>query len=506
MPSLRARQSSPLHFKEDSSSDSLSPPPSDLSGEESPFESENDLQKTPRNKNNNKRKTKQSSASGKKRRDVKPAKAKKVETEEDIYALPLGTSDEEEDNDDEEDKEGQSDGLEDFTPKVRRNRESGLTLEEKLASKEEDEEKNEKSRSETETPRSNRKRKPQDMLGSDDTKDQMFSMWSQRSGKRQSQGYGSKFRKTPTSSFVDSHPPSSVPQPKSSATSVEPKETSEDEDHKGAVFRAPREIDADALLSDPEIAKSEDDDDSPLSSAISDDLLDIALENEGDTKEVKKDHYNPQDYLCPMCNEPVEPGLLLMFREQPRQRFREQQKFCKSHKQDYAEKEWQDKGYPKIDWDKFKQRLEGHLKDLEKLMIPHISSFYRNVLDTAIANDKGRTFKLSLNGDLLETISCGYYGTRGSEVMLETITTRYGRKLRRLATEDNVVKRAGVVGYTQAVLVPELAVSLIKEDMHVDDNSARQIMRDSITIGEKLNPALNDFVPRAEEDDDDFAN
>lgn len=56
-----------------------------------------------------------------------------------------------------------------------------------------------------------------------------------------------------------------------------------------------------------------------------------------------------------------------------------------------------------------------------------------------------------------------------------------------------------MVPYSQAVLVPELAARLIKEDMDVDDDSARQIMRESIDIGEKLNAAPNDTVPVTEE-------
>lgn len=78
---------------------------------------------------------------------------------------------------------------------------------------------------------------------------------------------------------------------------------------------------------------------------------------------------------------------------------------------------------------------------------------------------------------------------------LQALTTRFSRKLRRLAASDHIVKSAGVVGYAQAVLVPELAVRLVKEDMGVSDEDARQILRDSIDLGEKLNFALNDNVP-----------
>ena len=59
---------------------------------------------------------------------------------------------------------------------------------------------------------------------------------------------------------------------------------------------------------------------------------------------------------------------------------------------------------------------------------------------------------------------------------------------------DNVIRTAGVVAYCQAVLVPELTVLLVKEDMGVDDEDARRILRDSTEIGEKLNFDPNDEV------------
>jgi hypothetical protein len=63
-----------------------------------------------------------------------------------------------------------------------------------------------------------------------------------------------------------------------------------------------------------------------------------------------------------------------------------------------------------------------------------------------------------------------------------------------LATSDHIVKQAGVVGYAQSVLVPELVVRLVKEDMGVNDDAARQILRESIALGEKLNPAMDDEI------------
>ena len=82
---------------------------------------------------------------------------------------------------------------------------------------------------------------------------------------------------------------------------------------------------------------------------------------------------------------------------------------------------------------------------------------------------------------------------------LQAVMNRFSVKLRRLSTNDKIVQAAGVAGYAQSVLVPELAAQLVKEDMGVSDEVARQILRDSIDLGEKLNPAVDDYVPVPDE-------
>ncbi|KAJ5678838.1 hypothetical protein N7462_007082 [Penicillium macrosclerotiorum] len=203
----------------------------------------------------------------------------------------------------------------------------------------------------------------------------------------------------------------------------------------------------------------------------------------------------PRKALCPMCKLEVDPELLMRFEAQPRRRVRDQQQFCASHQQDTAEKEWEAQGYPDIDWDTFDERVQKYFPILEKHLVPDCSSYYRNILDTSLKSGKAQNFRLTLAGDGLEMISCGYYGTKGAGKMLQAVTDRFSLRLRRLATSDHIVKTAGVVGYAQSVLVPELAVCLVKEDMGVSEETARQILRESISLGEKLHPAVDDVVP-----------
>ncbi|KAL4765744.1 RTC4 family protein [Aspergillus foveolatus] len=467
MPTLRPKAKP--HAKEESEDES---PLSSSEIEESDWE-------TPRKK----RKTNAVAASAKNEQKLEPMKE---EPEEDIYALPIGTSDEEEFSDD-----MLSDGLE--RPRTRRTEGNGqmLTLEEKLRQKTDEEKGMERS------PSSSHKRSANKMLGSSDMKEEIFDMWSQPSAKkRRSVTFGR--RKTLDSSMTETHPPSSAPPPKSSVTSVEQDTESSDDEYKGKQrkeFKVPLDFDSDNLPSpSPPLDITDSENDSPLSSAPSYGSIDLSTENEDDSRS----KFNPADYLCPMCKEPVDPGALLVFRAQPKQRIRDQRKFCESHKISSAEQEWKNAGYPTIDWDEFDQRIESHFSEIERLMVPDNSSYYRNYLKSMLKDGKAKNFALKFEGDALEALSCGYYGTRGSERMLQRITTRYARKLRRLAAEDHIVNQAGVVGYTQAVLVPELAIRLIKEDMGVDDASARNIMRESINLGEKMNPAPNDVVPAKE--------
>lgn len=72
-----------------------------------------------------------------------------------------------------------------------------------------------------------------------------------------------------------------------------------------------------------------------------------------------------------------------------------------------------------------------------------------------------------------------------------------------MAKDDTLVAKIGVVGYSQSVLVPELATRLIMDDMNVTADVAREIMRDTVDIGQKINPQQDDVVSFEESDLDE---
>lgn len=80
--------------------------------------------------------------------------------------------------------------------------------------------------------------------------------------------------------------------------------------------------------------------------------------------------------------------------------------------------------------------------------------------------------------------------------------TSFAPKVRRLAASDKLIASVGVAGYVQAVLAPELAVMLVMEDMRVDEDEARAILRDSKAIGDLLNEEEDEMIRDQEGDED----
>ena len=82
--------------------------------------------------------------------------------------------------------------------------------------------------------------------------------------------------------------------------------------------------------------------------------------------------------------------------------------------------------------------------------------------------------------------------------------SNFSPKMRRLAASDKLISSSGVSGYVQAVLVPELAVVLAKEDMGVDDDErARAILRESVEIGDLLNEEEDEVVRLPDRDEEE---
>ncbi|KAI9839339.1 MAG: hypothetical protein M1837_002224 [Sclerophora amabilis] len=191
---------------------------------------------------------------------------------------------------------------------------------------------------------------------------------------------------------------------------------------------------------------------------------------------------------CPICKEVVEQEFLESFSGGARMNVRKQASFCRAHKTESAKTEWSKRKYPVIDWTELPKRFKQFYPHLRDILLGKEKSFYRNVLEANVKTGKNRTLQQSLLTQGFTTLTPGYYGSRGAQVMMESIMSEFSSQMRKLAASDRLISSGGVSGFVQAVLVPELAVSLVKEDMVVeDDEKARTILKDSIEMGDLLN-------------------
>ncbi|KAI8635381.1 RTC4-like domain-containing protein [Xylariaceae sp. FL1651] len=215
-----------------------------------------------------------------------------------------------------------------------------------------------------------------------------------------------------------------------------------------------------------------------------------------DLVEIEEIQY-PATPRCPMCHEVVDRELLDKHLQRGKMSIRKQTAFCRSHKRQSAFKSGTEKGYPDIDWGTLDSRCSAHQEALQSILEGTQPSHYRNVLKDKVDSGKNRT--LLTNSD---NLTPGYYGPRGLQVMTEFIMRTLSSVIRKRAVEDRLISARSYTGYVQAVLVPELTARLIMEDMSVTEEKAREILQDSIEIGELLHEEMRDVVRNEEEGDE----
>ncbi|KAI2781661.1 RTC4-like domain-containing protein [Daldinia loculata] len=192
---------------------------------------------------------------------------------------------------------------------------------------------------------------------------------------------------------------------------------------------------------------------------------------------------------CPMCHEVVDAELLAKHSDHGRMNIKKQAAFCRLHKRRAALDSGARKGYPKINWEKLNTRLDMYQGLLKEILEGTRQSHYRELLRENVEAGKNRTL---LKTD--DSLTPGYYGPHGLRVMTEYILRTLSSVIRKRAVEDRLVSARGYTGYVQAVLVPELAVRLIMEDLDIAEEKARDIMLESIDVGELLYEDSGDVI------------
>lgn len=230
--------------------------------------------------------------------------------------------------------------------------------------------------------------------------------------------------------------------------------------------------------------------------------LDVRIDDES---MVDKRQLGPGMALCPLCAEQVDEKLLQQFSNGERMKLVRQVRFCRMHNKVSAQKIWDERGYPAVDWASLQARIDGH-HDFLKSIIMGTRSHFGDLLQENIRTGQARTLLTTK-----DYLTPGYYGLRGMSVMTETVTDVFSNLLRKRAPVDPRISGRGYTGFVQAVLVPELAVKLIQEDLGLGEDQAREVMTESRAVGEILNDEKRHIHSRAsiqmpgeiQEDEDD---
>ncbi|KAH8676827.1 RTC4-like domain-containing protein [Tricladium varicosporioides] len=190
---------------------------------------------------------------------------------------------------------------------------------------------------------------------------------------------------------------------------------------------------------------------------------------------------------CPMCRKPVDAEDLKAYGAMDT---RKQEQFCQSHQKRTAMEEWDEKGYPEIDWENLDARISKHHKFIKKL-INGSKSYYRDRLQEVVDEGKDRNL-LKSNANLTP----GYFGGRGLRLMSENIMNNFTPLLKKRAVKDKLVAARTVAGFVQSVCVQEVAALMIMEDMEVEAEEAREILESSAGVGELVNEEIREVVTK----------
>ncbi|EPE29664.1 hypothetical protein GLAREA_00824 [Glarea lozoyensis ATCC 20868] len=205
-----------------------------------------------------------------------------------------------------------------------------------------------------------------------------------------------------------------------------------------------------------------------------------------------------QSKRCPMCKKMVDDEYLRKFKGLST---RMQMKSCQSHQKTTAIEEWKTKGYPVINWERLSSRIDEHHQFIEGL-IKGAECHSRSLLEERIQAGKERNL-LTTTSNLIP----GYYGARGLRDISQQVMENFSELLRERAVKDKTIAARTVTGFLHSVIVPEVTVLLIADDMKVGTEKARDILNDSVGLGEMVHEDIKDVVKRrvrGSDDDEDF--
>ncbi|KAK9451269.1 RTC4-like domain-containing protein [Limtongia smithiae] len=197
---------------------------------------------------------------------------------------------------------------------------------------------------------------------------------------------------------------------------------------------------------------------------------------------------------CPLCGEPLSDDMREKF-SGLKHSLRRSYAICKYHQRVSVMRDAAGKNYPTyIDEHDLQSRAERVSEILPAIINgTHPSAFLTAAEALTTSSHTGRRLDAlqQLEGGQ-HTLLPGYYGVRGSSILLRVALAQSESLIRRAAKTQKWISKLSITGYAMSVLVPEMAVLLIMEDQHVDAEAAEKIRQDSVDFGRLVFPGTDD--------------
>ena len=212
----------------------------------------------------------------------------------------------------------------------------------------------------------------------------------------------------------------------------------------------------------------------------------------------------PVSQRCPICRKFVADSTKVFVPESLRKlSFKDQQHFCLQHQIAEAKDLWEQKRYPEIDWEDLEHnRIPAKISLLNQTISRERNSFYLDELDRRLKEARGSRKQIHayLSDGIVDVAKPGYYGLKGSRIMVSAITEILTDSLVAALQTDSAIRNVGAGAYISSVLVPELTLLLVMEDLNLKDpNKGRQVLDESSHVGVLLNPD-DEHIERTEDD------
>jgi hypothetical protein len=201
-----------------------------------------------------------------------------------------------------------------------------------------------------------------------------------------------------------------------------------------------------------------------------------------------------------------------------------------------AKAEYQQKGYPNVDWVALRRRLRSkrYMKRVEALVTEETSEFWIQYEQRArqgkrqVQAGQDGSLEPSMaslspvhSAELLEAVRAmeetvspirthtidrnrhfvpGYYGERGHDIIHDHLSRSFKNLVEAKALERGFKKWGDpAFYYIQNVLVPEVAIELIREDKGLSWEEAKKVMEESAGLGALVNPTSQEFESEDED-------